>query len=101
MTSKRKPLKKRRRAARRQSSELLHGTVYDMMASLLALARERLPWDERRTRVLILISTDHDSDEEKLGIIANAPDHGSCIVGRALDLLMDPHKPPPIIATRH
>ena len=71
--------------ARRVTGAKQHMTVCDVFASLLAQARERLPWDESRTRVLVVISTDYATghSREGLTVLANTSEHALEILDRA------------------
>ena len=81
----------------------MHNQVSDTLASMLAIARENMPWDESRVRVVILVSTDHtdDSSNEALSIFTNCDTHIPCILARGIAMLENPQTPMPIIVTRH
>jgi hypothetical protein len=91
------------RDAKRREGERQHNEVLDLLTNGLARLRDAKPWDERRTRVVIIVSTDHTHDAlpELMGILASSPDHNACVVARALHVLDSPHAPPLIPATSH
>ena len=89
-----------RRTAQRITGEAQHVGVVDSLTALLAQAHEKLGWDER-TRVVVLVSTNHETRHELFGMFATASGHMHCIVSKALDVLETPYTPPPFIVTRH
>jgi hypothetical protein len=98
-----KKVKRKKRAELRRSSEALHVEVCDALASMLATAREKGSWDQTRTRVVVVVSTDHGTKGvlAKLSILTSALGHTRCVVAEALMTLETPYAPPPLIVTRH